>query len=292
MATYPRTTGTAPSYLNGLPYYPADGKVSFSPKTGRRVDNKAKVQREHIPDWEAYLIEIGAEYEMDAIGNSTFFWVTWRTPEANDAALSASGTNQVELNTTWSIEPIELSKDLWEHPLMIAQFALLSGESAIETRNIMRLRVEAFSRGESTIPNPSQDGESFTSTYTGIVASAEKLGMSKSVWSLYLDAISHKTTSFNLSSWSLKRRMVLPSGSDIKADLDNVNQLFTQSGMRTDLERHVAIPNTVRFILPSNGYWLKKCPTVSQNTQGSWEINQEWWWAEQYLPFIYGAPIK
>jgi len=298
MAIYPRTTGTLGTSGSGGLYYAADGKVTYDPKTGRKYENKIKIHRGERSSWEDYLIGIGAEYELDPIGNTTLFWVTWRTPESNDTEGIPSGVIKLELTTTWSIEPIELSRDVWELPEIIRQLSTCTPNQSAEPNSrtdvklFLKGMIDALLRGLSTYPDPANPNDTLDISASMIVQQAVGFGMDQTTWEGFIDTLAHNTTSWLQSSWSLKRRMVLPSNSSVLADLENVNRLFTPSGLLTDLQAQSGIPSTVRFALPTNGYWLKKAPSISQNTSGSWEINGEWWWAEQYLPFIYGTPIK
>lgn len=296
MPTYPRTTGTLGTSGSGGLYYAADGKVTYDPKTGRKYENKIKIQREERSGWEDYLISIQAEYELDPIGNTTFFWLTWRTPEANDTEGIASGVIGIELTTTWAIEPIELSRSVWELPGIIEDLEGITPDGSNATteaqaKQQIKLMIEAYVRGLSSIPDPVDNDETLNITIESILNLVTRYGMDVDRWTQFIDTLLHGTTDFNLSAWSLKRRLVLPSNSSVVADLTNVNRIFTPSGLLTDLATQSAIPSTVRFALPDYGFWLKKAPSISQNTSGSWEINGEWWWAERYLPFIYGTAI-
>jgi len=65
-----------------------------------------------------------------------------------------------------------------------------------------------------------------------------------------------------------------------------VGSVYTTQG----LINAEGVPGNLIFGIPS-GFWLKQAPNVVQQDDGRYIATTEWYWAERYDPFLYGAPI-
>ena len=203
------------------------------------------------------------------------------------------GSGQSELITTWSVEPIENRWDLWELPGVQAEFRVMISPApndysrkAFDRMRIKRL-IEGLQRGDSVVITK-YDGNDIAEEVTipHILSEVQSLGMNPTVFGGLIDSLSRGVTSFPFSTVALRRVDKAPPNASLSVSLTGVGKILT-SGTLTSQQ---SIPGTLRFNLPTNGYWIVKSPKLSQQSTGYWEIIREWWWIEEALQFIYGTP--
>jgi hypothetical protein len=85
----------------------------------------------------------------------------------------------------------------------------------------------------------------------------------------------------------LVRTQIITTNSIIEADETNVGKVFTTTGMQA---LYPTIPIKIRNQM-KEGFWLKKTPSEDQIASDKIQIEYEWWFAEFYDSFIYGAPV-
>jgi hypothetical protein len=94
------------------------------------------------------------------------------------------------------------------------------------------------------------------------------------------------TTSYTLSQIVVQRTMTVAPSYAGAAAMTNVNRIYTKAGLTTA----ESIPNTIVFSLLA-GQYLKRTPTITQQPNGRYQINNEWWHADSWSTLLYGDVI-
>ena len=79
--------------------------------------------------------------------------------------------------------------------------------------------------------------------------------------------------------------MVLNPATNVSPAFEDSNKLFTFTRL---VQEEPTIPLNIAGILTEiRGYWQKKTPQASQAADGRWTYTGEYWWADDYDPFLY-----
>jgi hypothetical protein len=181
----------------------------------------------------------------------------------------------------------DLEKSLWEQPRIQAEFAKLRiSETFPETEKLqlvafIKTSVEALSKGERKVTGV--DGQETDITIDTLANLIKASGMSDGPFRGLIYDMGRGVEGFSLPQYVLRRVTIVPSGTNLRPALGNVGKIFTSTARLKASER---IPQTLLFILP-DGVWLKRTPTVQQTASDRWEVQQEWWHADDYSRNIY-----
>lgn len=202
-----------------------------------------------------------------------------------------------QIVTVWRLQPARITKPLWMIPRV--RDAMLRLFAAAPTRNRFRTDFEALVRGDATsnTETPVDPTSSWKLSFTEImrrykIANADD----RKIFESLLGSYGLGTDSFPVASVMLSRIDVAPSNASVGAagvDFDNFGKLLT-TGALLRIERDI-IPLIQTKIRTSDrlmaGYWLKEMPTFSQEDANRVRVEANYTFADDYDPFIYGAPI-
>lgn len=201
-----------------------------------------------------------------------------------------TGQSVTGLSTVWSVESLEFQHDAWLHPRILAEWAKLTGtaEEKMVAQNRVTTVVNAFLKSNrNVLLFYDTDGTLISSekaTLDVVVSDITGYGMSATPFLELMDSLSKQHTSFNVSSVALRKVVTATKGAIFKADLVGINAVYKTA----TLEAAESIPATIKFSLPTSGSWLKKGPKCEQQSNGTWIITQEWWYADSWDTFLYG----
>jgi len=188
----------------------------------------------------------------------------------------------------WSLVGNDLEKSLWTLPAIVAEMDKVSiaNTDHVHALSLLRTDVEAFARGETSVPDPQNPGSTMDLTLSGLQTVVEALGMSWPVWLALITSMARGEEAWSVSQFVLRHTLTISANSSIRPSYDGVGRVYSSSTL-IGVEQ---IPNTLKFVIP-DGYWLKRTPTVEQTAADKYQITQEWWHAESYDLFIYGSPL-
>lgn len=210
-----------------------------------------------VASFTAALRSNGYAYEVDPIGESPHSIVTTLNVD------EGSGPETI-LNDLWELDGNDMEKSIWELPKVRRE---LEKTLDVWERAQVRANIEALVRGDS------EDGATTPSNfdpavYTGLISS-----------------LISGVEAFPISTYVLRRTLTLPALTTLAPGFANSNRIYTTAQL---LAFETSIPANLGNTLPA-GYWQKKTPTASQQSDGRWVYRVEYWWAEEYDPFIYEA---
>lgn len=191
------------------------------------------------------------------------------------------------LSDQWELDVNDLEKSLWEFPTIIAEFEkILSYAGAPDAdppipsgANILK---QIKKQIQDTVEGTSEDPDVLIT----VPVLPAPYTINVTLLLNFMGQLVRGVEAFTVSQLVLRRTMQIAPNCTIKASLANVGKIYAASAIATAY----GIPNTIRFGLPTTGYWLKRSPTVSgPGKDGRWTIKQEFWWAETYSTFIYSA---
>jgi hypothetical protein len=187
----------------------------------------------------------------------------------------------------WTRKGNDLEKSLWYLPKVRAEFNKIDMTEPVNLHNVVLFKndVESYVKGERS--TTTVDGKKVNLDWNFLEVNARLgLGIDSTVIRDLIGALARGEESFPVSQTVLMRTLIVHGNSSIKANKENIDKIFTTNGLKASLP----IPETIKFEL-EDGFWLKKTPTTEQIASDKFEINYEWWFAEQYDKFIYGEPI-
>lgn len=229
----------------------------WSPRNGLLSEPRTKLLNSAVASYTAALRANGYAYEVEPIGESPHSIVTTLNVD------EGSGPETI-LNDLWELDGNDMEKSIWELPKIRRE---LEKTLDVWERAQVRANIEALVRGDS------EDGATTPSNfdpavYTGLISS-----------------LISGVEAFPISTYVLRRTLTLPALTTLAPGFANSNRIYTTAQL---LAFETSIPTNLGNTLPT-GYWQKKTPTASQQSDGRWVYRVEYWWAEEYDPFIYEA---
>ncbi len=236
-------------------------------RTGVVIEPRTKVLNS---DLATFLAGLGsAEYDVDPIEGSPYSLVTVTQPETEEA--------EAILADLWSVSFNEEQLSLWAKPAVRAELAKADPAKAA----LFKADVEALLSGNRTVTDA--EGNEIELTFTGLVAVAVALGMNGAVISALLTSLGQGVEYYYNSLPVIRRTITLPSTTSLHPAFANLGALYSTSAL---LSAEPTIPTNLSAELPS-GWWLKKAPSASQNDDGRWQYEVEYWYVDSYDPFVY-----
>ena len=175
----------------------------------------------------------------------------------------------------WSMVGNDLEKSLWESDLLqAAVFGTPTHAGMGLTADLLaqlKTDLESFLGGALSL---------------GEVRNLPATGDARTVIALYLTERLRGVESFPVSQYVIRRVTTFPKQLALKPDLTRVGKMIRKATFAS-LE---GMPSNVPFDLPE-GFFLKRTPSAEQISSDKSTITQEWWHADTYSDFIYGAAL-
>lgn len=227
------------------------------------------IEREYIPSqgWQAVrewhgseaaidgftsqLVQAGYRLRRFRVGGITY-GVEARIPDAQDGSAPPDDPDDDQL-VTWELVGNDLNKDLFNHPnyTALVEVEKLVLEELRNTRN--------FDNANLSIINPGSTGDKFK------------------------ELLRAGAQSYPVSQYVLRRTGRVGIDWTGQFALTNVGDVYPSTAA---METAEAVPAALKFALPT-GKWLKRTPSVRQQRDGRWEINNEWWHADEWSDALY-----
>jgi len=227
----------------------------WSPRNGLLSEPRTKLLNSAVASYTAALRANGYAYEVEPIGESPHSIVTTLNVD------EGSGPETI-LNDLWELDSNDAEKSIWELPKVRAE---LRKTGDIWERAQVRANIEALVRGDS------EDGATAPANFD------------PEVYSGLLRSLISGVEAFAISTYVLRRVITLPALTTLAPGFSNSNLIYTTAQL---LAFETSIPFNLGNTLPE-GYWQKKPPSASQQSDGRWVYRVEYWWAKEYDPFIY-----
>lgn len=283
MASTPIRTGSAGGAV-ALP-----SRIDYDPRTGRREVYSFTCPRDQALTQEATLQAAGVAYSRspDGVSPNDIFEYYKTTDEAgNDAS------TKDEISTpVWSFAPVQLSQSIWKNRFVQAEFDKLK---SIDDTNkaggfttasaLLRLHIEAFVQGRSTIANPDDaEAEEILVSMPVINALVSGWGLDPLVIYSLIDALARGQDSELYSTWSFAKRSKVGSDAEFKLSVSGLNAMYTMGRFNSEENP----PSSIKIQLPTNGFMHKQDVQGDQEADGSWTISQRWVWTPNFSALSY-----
>lgn len=181
----------------------------------------------------------------------------------------------------WSLVGNDLEKPIWTIDKVQAELNKANDPHSLA---LIKSDIEKLLEGETETVDANGNTQTLSLEY--ILSGCDSLGIDRTVIRGLINSLAKGVESKSISQFVLRRVLVVASNTSIKPAYDGVNKIWTTENLNTDPSTGGEIPGTILFVLPG-GYWLKRTPTVEQQTYDKWQITQEWYHADQYDSFVY-----
>lgn len=187
------------------------------------------------------------------------------------------------LATVWELVGNDMEKSLWTLPEVKE---VTDKITTVHGKAVIKKLVESWARGDTEAEL--DNGDTLTLNESNIKAMLNlydvKVSTDQDTIVSLGNALSRGEESWLISQFVIRRTVTIASnsGESLKPAYDNVNKMLTKDAFN----RIEQPPSTIKFNLP-DGYFLKRTPTVRQVTADKWEVQSEWWHADDYDELIY-----
>lgn len=214
------------------------------------------------------------------------FWrvtVLFAGQTAADAQSPANPNDLVEV--TWAFPRNDLQRDLWTHPRVESQLALMTRVY----RGRFRADVEAWLNGTTSIEVPTANGsgvEEVELSYESLLGVAAGFGANRDEIGAFLDALSEGQQTYIYSRRVLRVTRTGPTAGTWLQANTNTNRVYSKGRVIAEL----GPPAWVQAKMAA-GYWFKHEPE-EQQAGTKLEMVQEFeWFGDRFSTFAYGAAI-
>lgn len=251
---------------------------SYTPAGGIVQQRRVRMLKSSVPAYTAGLAAAGYGWELQPEDSTPFSVVTTITSP--------------DLTTTWTLDGNDIEQAIWQLGKVKAMFALVPD---LKERAEIRHEIEALVRGEYTgDARKTVQGIKDRVTAAAIgqpqgpgIAPAlpDVQGQIGDIVDGLIASLVQGVESFPVSSYVLRKTMVLNPLTNVSPGFEDANKVFTFSAL---IREEPGIPLNIGGVLTSvQGYWQKKTPQASQGADGRWTYTVEYWWAERVDPFLY-----
>lgn len=199
------------------------------------------------------LIQTGYRIRISRVENLTY-GIEARIPDAQDGATPPNNPDDQQV-VTWELVGNDLNKSLFDHD----DFESIPLEDDKQTLRDLRDGRKSFT-------------SDFATLLTGTAAQ-------------FRDLLAKGVQGFTVSQYVLRRTGTVPLDWNGQFAMTNVGKVYTST---SQLETEESVPATLNFVMPS-GQWLKRTPSIRQQRDGRWTINNEWWHADEWSDLLYDA---
>ena len=202
-----------------------------------------------------------------------------------------------QIVTLWRLQPARLTKTLWLIPRV--RDTMLSIFKDAQTRNRFRTDFEALVRGDTTSNTltPVEPTSSWKLSFTEIMRRYQvAVAKDKQTFESLLGSYGLGSDSFPVPGVMLSRVDVAPANASVDragVDFDNFGGLYTTGAVlriENDMIRLIRSKITKSPRLMA-GYWIKEMPSFNQEDANRVRVETNYTFADDFDPFIYGAPI-
>ena len=249
---------------------------TYSPATGITTQRRFKLLKTSVPAFTASLAAQGYGWEMSPDDGTPYATVTTITSP--------------ELTTTWTLDGNDIEQPLWSLPKVREMFNRIPD---LKRRAKIRKDIEALVRGEydadtrktvQSIKNETVDAMS-TMTPSGTGTEPIELGNTDDIIDGLIASLVSGVEAFPVSSYVLRKTMVLNPMTNVSPGFENANKVFTLAAL---VRTEPGIPLNIAGVLNAiGGYWQKKTPQASQAADARWTYTVEYWYAENVDLFLY-----
>ena len=251
---------------------------TYTPGSGIVSTRRTRMLKASVPAFTAALASMGYGWEVSPDENSPFSVVT-----TIDAP---------ELTTTWALDGNDLEKSIWQLPKVKAMLALVSD---LKVRAAYRAEIERFVRGEyeSDSRKTLDSIKALITNFATVQSNANPTaptrpqvdGLVGEITDGLVASLVDGVEAFPISTYVLRKTSIYPPITNVSPAFEDSNKLFSFQRL---IQEEPTIPLNLAGILGEiKGYWQKKTPQASQSTDGRWTYTGEYWWADDYDPFLY-----
>lgn len=257
--------------FSGVTATELDQTVRWNPRSGKTF----------IRHWKGTPGEIAAiEIQARAIGFPyVTHWDGGYLVISVDYPEDAEGDTSTPLSDEWEADTNYLQKDIWTLPRVQTELKKIGPGTDPTVRGFFRNDLENLARGNPTTVGVT--GEETTLTLAIVLGVAEAYSANTEVFFDLFEALTRGVTTWEIDTHVLRRRIVTNKRSTVRATLENTNKIHSAATILS------LLPADVKMEVPETGYWLKRKPRVSIIEKGRWEIEQEYWHADEYEELIY-----
>lgn len=211
---------------------------------------------------------------------------------------SAPSNPDNDVVTVWRLQPARISKPMWQIPAV--RNAMLKQFTTAPVRNRFRTDFEALVRGDVTSQNPTPTNDQVGTWKLSFDEIMKRYKVTDpamiKVFDGLLGSYGLGSESFPVASVMLSRVDVAPANASVNAagvDFDNFGGLLTTAALlRIEKDITPLIQAKIRASARlMAGYWLKEMPSFSQEDANRVRVEANYTFADDYDPFIYGAPV-
>ena len=281
-----------PIHKGSNPPFPFPDAYQYSAKTGQRTESSRTVLATQVGAFLQQLRDSGWDYEARARIGTPYYHVEW-VPR-DDAA---------EIVTTWELAGNEAEKSIWELPKVKAEFIKLSSatsssEPFFQQQAFLQRVVNGKVTGEAAVPAWKKDAagnvdmvpiattDEFRDAihFVSLQVSTNQNYLSTAVFEGLAASLSRGVEAFPVSHYVIRRTRQLSANSTIQIAVATANWIFTRDQF-IELEK----PSFALLASLPVGYYQRKTPTMQQQRDGTWLVNEEWWHATDFDHFIYDS---
>jgi hypothetical protein len=228
-------------------------------------------EREYIPaqGWQTVREWHGSEAAVDGFSSQLvqfgyrlrrfrvegiIYGLEAQIPDAQDGSAPPVDPDDDQL-VTWELVGNDLNKSIFDHD----NFSDVTSVTAADQQTLRDIRDGTTKHTEAAA--------------TDLTGNAEKFRV----------LLSKGVQSFPISQYVLRKTSTVPLNWAGQQAMTNVGDVYTST---SQMETAEGVPNDLKFIMPE-GKWLKRTPTIRQQRSGRWQINSEFWHADDASDVLY-----
>lgn len=258
---------------------------SYDPSMGWFTTLKYRGTEASLQSKVAELVAVGAKMRLDPESESDGYYTI--TADIPTAVFGGTTTDPaLPVGIKWWLEGNDLEKTLWEHPRMVAE--LVKIKNYIESVTFKKFLDEYIS-GSLAATYYAQAALGFDIIVTDTIR--KKYLLDVTVLKEFCFARSAGVEAYPASQYVLRRVIEIPPLSSIVPSFINVGKMFRPATLIAAETPNGLIPRLIASINTIGGYWLKRTPKDEPGTGANRLITQEYWQADNFSAFVYGAAI-
>jgi hypothetical protein len=269
----PRHNGVAPP-IDLAP------RKRFTQATGYSAEYRRKIL---TPTTDAEITNLaiqGFDVEAEPRDGTPFTDLRWTVTDPS----SGGGSQDPDriITDLWEDQDNMLERELWSLPGVIEQLAILKGQpdSYDKAAFVRRLVDDKVAGRENTLDNNGTEVALWPmSIYVGHFTA---LGLNPEVFTGLVNSMANGVQSYLVKQPVIRRTRILPPNTSIKPLKAQAGKIMS-SGFLISFENP---PATIKINIES-GFYFVRSPNMVQQTDGNWQLRQEWWWTQYFDNFVY-----